>query len=326
MFYWKIPSVMNSLLLKNIFLARFFDLKVEELFRKGVIQKWSLSHIGQEAGPTALCTLLEKEDVLIPPYRGYAHVISKGLPLASLASEVLGRSFGPARGIGTRGNFISPDLGIYAGSVMLGSNFGVAVGMALALKKQGGRNMVTIFFGDGAATRPTFLSAVNLSVIWDLPILWVCENNQYSASTHDSETARTPLSHRVSAFGLRSHVIDGNDLYAVYRRGKRIIDRMRLQRKPEFIELATFRIAEHDFTFIPGNDYQDQRERERWLGRDPLRVLLGRKGNIFSMPKMHQAAIVVISETAEKEVGAAFDTALMHLPMTKEELLSSYEE
>src|SRR3989344_7950698 len=98
-----IPRKECEMLLRNIFRARLFDDKVQELCQKGIIKNAGLSHRGQEAGPTALCALLKKNDILIPPYRGYAHTISKGLPLKDIAAEILGKKTGPTKGIGNRG-------------------------------------------------------------------------------------------------------------------------------------------------------------------------------------------------------------------------------
>lgn len=307
----------------NLLTARFFENKAILLFTQGKIKKWCLSGIGQEAGPTVISTLLHADDWIIPPYRGYAHVISKGLPLESLAAELLGKTAGPVGGRGNPGNYISPEIGIFANSDILGNNFPTAVGMAYAKKYLKDTGIIVSYFGDGTATRSVLYGSLNLSVIWNLPILWVCENNQYSVSTKVSQMTKTSFAAKAKGFGLRSEEVDGNDITLIIPKVHKLIEYVRNTKKPAFLELLTYRVASHDLVVATSNWYQNPAEQERWRNRDPLLMAKSKllSLHIFSKPELEE-----LQKTAKQEVDESFRKASKLQNVTKEKLLNQVYE
>jgi pyruvate dehydrogenase E1 component alpha subunit len=289
---------------RTMLTARFFDAQIVTRARNGKLPKWAASGIGQEAGPAVISSFLSSEDWVLPPYRGYAHVIGKGLPLSLLAAEALGDATGPVEGRGNPGNYISPDLGLYANSDILGNNFPTATGMAYAKKYLAQSGIVVSYFGDGTATRSILYGSLNLAALWQLPVLWVCENNQYSVSTHVNQMTVTSFSEKARGFGIRSWHVDGNDIAQLLPVVEQAISYMRRSRKPAFIELASYRVSPHDFFTAQSSWYQDPAEKSHWLGRDPLHIASQRllRDRIYTAEEL-----IGMQRDAERSVEEAFD-------------------
>jgi len=308
---------------KNMLRSRFCEEEIIFLRQEGKVKKFCVSGIGQEAGPAVIATLLEKKDWIIPPYRGYAHVIGKGLPLRILAAEVMGKTAGSIQGRGNLGNFTSPEIGIYPNSDVLGNNFPTAVGMGFAMEYKRLDGIVVVFFGDGAATRSILYGSLNLAALWRLPILWVCENNQYSISTHVSKITATPFYKKAGAFGMTAEAVDGNDITVILPAILRLISHIRQTRKPVFLELKTFRMASHDEVYTKSNWYQDQKERRYWLSRDPL-VLAEESVKKFNIATHEE--IVSFKKNVKEEIDEAFRWAAKQTDLSPEKFLrESYE-
>lgn len=244
------------------------DLKQQNISRG---EKRVFFGIGQEAGPIAICDLLAEKDYLIPSYRGCAHVIGKGMSPAKVMSELMARSDGPLCGTGNPGNFSEPALGIYPNSDTLGNNLGTAVGMGLGAQAKNDKRIVAVFFGDGAATRSPFYGALNLSALWDLPILWVCENNQFSLATSYDRMSKTSVAEKAKSFGMHVEQIDGNDMLDIFGKTSRVIEHIRATGHPAFIELVTYRVIEP--SDADSYWYKDEEIIQAWKERDPLQML-----------------------------------------------------
>mgnify|MGYP001606353768 CR=1 FL=1 len=293
-------------IIKTLLAARYMESKVAALYGQRKIRKWGLGGLGQEAGPSVICSLLETKDWLIPPYRGLAHVIGKGLPLKIIAAEILGKKCGPVFGRGNPGNFTMPELGIFPNSDILGNNFSTAVGMGLSSRYKEEQRIISVFFGDGTATRSVLYGALNLSALWRLPIFWVCENNKYSVSTPVSGMTVTSFHEKARAFGVCSEKVDGNDIGEIVPCAERLMDYVRNEQKPAFLELDTYRIAPHDFIVLNDFSYQDKGERDRWAARDPLDILSGHIRRLRLVPDID---IRNLSLKIAKEVDEAFTWA-----------------
>jgi TPP-dependent pyruvate/acetoin dehydrogenase alpha subunit len=292
---------------RTLLAARLVDDRLGELFKKRHVGRQLFSGAGQEAGPAVVSSFLRQTDWIIPPYRGYVHVLGKGLSLTTLFSELLGRTTGSVEGRGNPGNFISPELGIYANSDILGNNFPTAVGMAYAKRYQNSDGIVVSYFGDGTATRSVLYGSLNLSVVWKLPILWVCENNGYSVTTSTEKMSFTPFAEKAAGFGMKAITVDGNDITALVPVVKDLIDHVRATGTPAFLELKTFRMSVHDATST-SVEYQDATERALWLARDPV-VLAERRLKQFGLLSSHQLAKV--KQEVNHEIDAAIEAALI---------------
>lgn len=313
-------------LYKKILLARNIESRVEEEYEKirkaGNEVRFLVYATGQEAGPVAVCDLLKKEDYLIPAYRGVAAVVGKGMAPMKIIAEVLSRSGGPLKGISNAGSFTEPSPGIFPNSDILGNNFGTAVGMGLAIAGQSNGHIVTIFFGDGASTRSTFYGALNLSALWDLPIFWVCENNKYSLATRYDSSSRTGIAEKARAFGIRSEVIDGNNAVKIFLKAEELINYVRKERKPAFLELDTYRIARGSFVEDTVR-YIDEKERRAWMARDS--ILLFKKtilqSGLFSNCELDEVENEV-EKVLEKEMAAALETP----PLSVNEIRALFQQ
>lgn len=298
--------------------TRLVDLTLLRLHEKGEVRKRLFNGFGQEAGAVAITALLKEEDYLIPSYRGFAHVIGRGVTPKEVFSEMLSKRTGALFGQGNPGTFTDQARRIYPNSDFLGSNFPVAVGMGLAAKKKGAGETVIIFFGDGASTRSVLFGSLNLSVIWNLPILWVCENNGYSLSTRYDAVSRTSVAEKARGFGIRSFSLDGNDALGIWRCAKRLIADMRKYPTPVFLELNTFRLT--GFEATDSDWYRDREEISRWKRKDPLPRLEAAVRLFVSLAEINE-----IKHNVQREVEEAAFGARRAPELTEQEVVRLFE-
>ncbi len=202
--------------LKTIIKVRILEKKLIPLFRQGEVKRMIYSDYGQEGGVAVITHFLEKKDVLMPHYRGFTAAIGKGMNTKGMVGEMVAKKTGTVAGYGGAGNFFSTEDNIYSAPAILGQGFSVVIGMGLATRFRNDGSIVVMFFGDGTTTRGNFYSALNLAVLWSLPILFVCINNQYSVTTRFTDTSMTPLIEKVRSFGMPSVSLDGNDVVALF--------------------------------------------------------------------------------------------------------------
>ena len=283
--------------------ARTLDLELQKLWRNKMISRSLLSGIGGEAGPAVITSLMHTEDILIPHYRGYAYMVGKGLSLEKIVAEMLGKVTGTNKGIGGYGKFTDLELNIYAHSEVAGSDFV----MAFAIKMRREDKVVVVFLGDGTTTRTTFFSTLNLAALWKVPVLFVCENNQYSISQLFSESSITSLKEKVNASGVYYNEIDGNDPLLIYPVAKSLLAYVRKQSSPAFLELSTYRVTGHNLA--DRGTYQDNAEKKKWEKRDPIRIFsetlirfrIGTKQDLSAITKRAEIHVNVALNKAQND-------------------------
>lgn len=275
--------------------------------------------IGQEAGPVAVAALLQKEDYLIPAYRGIAHVIAKGMPSQRVMAELLGRSAGPLRGLGNPGSFTDIEWGIFPNTDTLGTNFAVALGMGQGALHKNDDRIVCTFFGDGASTRSPLYGSLNASAIWHLPVLWVCENNRYSLATRYEATSETSVVEKARAFGLRAMNVYGNSIGKILPIAADLIDYVRAEKKPALLELETYRI-------VPASEadpyaYKNEKEWNAWKAQDPLKIFSEAlaASRVFSPKELEE-----IRERVEREARRINGAALREPVLEEREIRAAY--
>ena len=256
-------------LYRQMFLIRQFELKVNELFLKGYIPGTiHLSH-GQEAVPVGVCAHLRQDDYVIPTHRGHGHALAKGMAPESLFAELFARKTGCCQGKGGSLHIGDMSRGIAPGNPVVGSSVPVAAGMALAFRKMGTDQVAVSFFGDGAVNTGPLHEGINLAAIWKLPVLFVCENNQYAISTHvEKITMLDKLVDRAAAYGIPGVRVDGNDVTEVYQSAGEAIHRARVGEGPTFLECMTYRQGGHKRDDAAA--YRPEEEVKHWLELDPL--------------------------------------------------------
>ncbi|HCZ15697.1 MAG TPA: dehydrogenase [Candidatus Accumulibacter sp.] len=227
--------------------------------------------VGQEAAGVGVVSALGGDDLILTNHRSAAHLLARGADPDRLLAEVMGRSGGYCRGKSGSLHISVRELGVVLTSTIVGGELSLATGVALSQKMLGRPGIVTCFFGDGAACEGVFHESLNLAAVWELPILYVCENNQWQAFVHRRETMRSEhIADRAAPYGIDSATVDGNDVVAVQRAASEAAERVRGSSRPFLLETWTYRSRGH---FEPDDQaYVDPAEHAAWLTRDPIEI------------------------------------------------------
>jgi TPP-dependent pyruvate/acetoin dehydrogenase alpha subunit len=226
---------------------RRFEETAEELYKRGIVVGLLHLYLGEEAVATGVCLALRDDDYITSTHRGHGHLIAKGGDVNRLLAELCGRVTGYCRGKGGSMHAADLSLGILGANGIVGGGFGIATGAALSAKKRNSGQVSVCFFGDGAANQGIFMEVLNMAALWKLPVVYVCENNNFGEYTrYDEATVSSqPIGDRAAAFGLPTSRVDGNDVLAVYEAAREAVDRARGGGGPSFIEARTYRLSGH---------------------------------------------------------------------------------
>jgi TPP-dependent pyruvate/acetoin dehydrogenase alpha subunit len=248
-------------------LIRRFEQEIHRLFLKGEVHGTTHLSAGQEAVPVGVCSALELDDYVAGTYRGHGHALAKGTDPEALAAEMLGRRTGVCGGRAGSMNVIDIEHGLVGCFGIVGGSIAAATGAAVSAQRQG--RVAVAFFGDGASNQGYFHECLNWAQVFDLPVVYVCENNYYGEFTPmASVTAGGEIGIRATSFGMQSQVVDGNDLWAVREAAVEAVSRARGGAGPTLLECQTYRHYGHSKS-DPAK-YRPPDEVERWLARDPL--------------------------------------------------------
>jgi TPP-dependent pyruvate/acetoin dehydrogenase alpha subunit len=250
--------------------ARLFERRAQDLFLEGLVKGTSHLGLGQEAVAAGFAAALGPEDLVFCTYRGHVHTLLRGAPMAGLMSELLGRSTGVCGGKGGSMHLTDVEHGAMGSYAIVGAHMPIAAGAAWAALERGTGQVVVCFFGDGTTNIGSFHEALNLAVVWRLPVVFVCENNLYMEYTPiASVTAvENPAADRASAYGLERLLVDGNDPDQVHDLAVRVIDRARRGDGPSLVEAKTYRHGGH--SRADPAKYRPDEEVKAWLARDPI--------------------------------------------------------
>jgi TPP-dependent pyruvate/acetoin dehydrogenase alpha subunit len=266
-------------------------------------QPMTCTSVGQEACAAGVIAALEPRDRVLTNHRSAGHLLARGASPARMIAEVLGRSDGYCKGKSGSLHISVKELGVVLTSTIAGGELSMVTGVALSQKLGYGEpgGIVATFFGDGAACEGAFHESLNLAATWDLPILYVCENNQWQAYVHRRETMRAEhLSSWAQKFDMPAVVVDGNDVEAVHSAALEAVMHIRRTGRPYFIELQTYRQRGH---CEPDDQaYVDARELEDWKKRDPIRCMSERLLRVGAITTDELAAM---RDHAEQEIEAA---------------------
>jgi TPP-dependent pyruvate/acetoin dehydrogenase alpha subunit len=281
---------------------REFEDGVKYLFLEGTMPGTIHQCQGQEATAVGVCSALRVDDFITSTFRGHGHALAKGLTVQELLDELFGAKTGCCQGKGGSMHVGNMSKGMIPGIAIVGGGIPVAAGMALAFRMQGTERVVACFFGDGAVSEGAFHEGLNMAAIWRLPVVFVCENNQYGASTHISRVmCDTHIARRVTSYGIRSEQLDGNDVLAVHAAASQAVADCRAGCGPVFLELLTYRITGHSRR--DPCHYQPQAERTAWAASDPIKRL----GDVLERQGLADAAALSAIRT---RVVAAFQQAV----------------
>jgi pyruvate dehydrogenase E1 component alpha subunit len=259
-------------MLRMMLRIRQFDQRALELYREGVMRGTTHPYIGMEAVAVGACAALRPGDRITSTHRGHGHCLAKGGDPRLMMAELLGRASGYCKGKGGSMHIADVDAGILGANGIVGGGIGLATGAALASKLAGRDDVAVCFFGDGALNQGIFHEAANMAAIWRLPVIYICENNQYAMSARaDRFTSVPDPSVRAGAYGFPGLSCDGMDALAVYRTIGGAVARARAGEGPSLVVCVTYRYLGHHVG-DPLN-YRDKAEVEAWRAQDPIERL-----------------------------------------------------
>lgn len=282
---------------------RLFEEKVNFLFLEGVMPGTIHQCTGQEAAATGVCFALEEDDVIAGNHRSHGHSLAKGMSSYSCMAELLGREDGCCRGKGGSMHFADASKGVFPATAVIGESILLATGAGLAFRLRGEKRVAAAFFGDGGSNIGSFHEGVNMGAVWSLPVLYVCENNQYAASTTWRELIPVErISDRAASYAIPGETVDGMDAVAVYAAAKRAVDRARAGEGPTLLEVVTYRYGGHSRTDPAA--YRSREEVKAWKARDPIKKL---GGQMVAAGLSDQAGLDSIRDRVEKEIEDAYE-------------------
>ena len=256
-------------LYRRMVLIREFEERVKFLFLEGIMPGTIHQCQGQEASAVGVCSALNPDDVITSTHRPDGHCIAKGLDVASMMAELFGKVTGCCKGKGGSMHMGDLSKGIVPAVAIVGGGLPIATGIALSFKMRGQKRVAAAFMGDGATNEGTFHESLNMASVWDLPALFVVENNLYAASTSVKLSMKVKhVSERACAYGIPGVTVDGNDVLAVYEAAREAVERARAGKGPTLLELLTYRITGHSRR-DPGL-YQPEEERKQAVANEPI--------------------------------------------------------
>jgi acetoin:2,6-dichlorophenolindophenol oxidoreductase subunit alpha len=230
-------------------------------------------YIGQEGIAPAVCAQLRETDMITSTHRGHGHFLAKGGDPKAMMAEIYGKRTGICQGMGGSMHVADFSKGILGANGIVGGGFAIATGAAFAAKLSGDGRIAVTFFGDGAANQGVFMECLNISSLWKLPVVFVCEHNQFSEFTPAATVTSGQIADRARAFKIPSAVIDGNDAIAVWKAAAEAVNHCRSGAGPAFIEAHTYRIQGHleaEDLMLGGGKYREKQEIDDWRKRDPI--------------------------------------------------------
>jgi TPP-dependent pyruvate/acetoin dehydrogenase alpha subunit len=262
---------MKSLLTsyRNMLTIRFFELEIEKLFSKGMVQGTTHCSTGQEAVAVGVCRVLKKRDYITSTHRGHGHFLACGGDPRKMMAELFGKSTGYSRGRGGSQFMADFRLGYLGANGITGGSIPVATGAALSAKLNKEDRVTVCFLGDGASNQGTFHESLNMASIWQLPIVYVCENNMFGMSTHMSESMSVEhVAQRAASYDMATDIVEGNDIEAVTNATEEAIAHAKKE-GPYLLECKTYRHCGHS----RGDPqvYKCPDEEKLWLDRDPIK-------------------------------------------------------
>ena len=249
---------------------RRFDERTVELFNQGLVKGTAHSYVGEEAVAAGACAALREDDYIVGTHRGHGHCIAKGAQVDRMMAELMGRQDGYCRGLGGSMHIAALDLNILGCNGIVAAGLPIGTGAALAARLTRSDRVVVAFFGDGASSQGVVHESLNLAAVWKLPIVFLCENNQYALSTSSKRTiAGESIAGRAAAYAIPGVRVDGNDVLAVYEAVKTAVARARAGEGPTLVEALTYRWGGHSMRAnLP--DYRTRDEEREWMERDPI--------------------------------------------------------
>ncbi len=252
---------------------RLFEEQVWDVYTRGLMPGLAHLYIGEEAVAVGTCTALRDDDYITSTHRGHGHCLAKGGQLDRMMAEIMGKEAGYCRGKGGSMHIADMSVGILGANGIVGGGFGIATGAALSSKLRNSDQVSVCFFGDGASNQGIMLETVNMAAAWDLPAIYICENNQYGEHTpYQAVTGVEDIADRAKGLGLEGVIVDGSDVLAMFDSVNQAVDKARTGGGPTLIEAKTYRFHGHHVG--DAQTYRTRDEAEWWrTNKDPIKLL-----------------------------------------------------
>ncbi|HTJ27588.1 MAG TPA: pyruvate dehydrogenase (acetyl-transferring) E1 component subunit alpha [Candidatus Limnocylindria bacterium] len=284
-------------LLRTMLLIRRIEERCAQAYSEEKIRGFVHLYIGEEAVATGVIEALTPDDTIVSTYREHGHALARGISPDAVMAEMYGKQEGCSRGRGGSMHLFDAKTRFYGGNAIVGGGLPLAVGFALAETLRGGTRLTCCFFGEGAVAEGEFHESMNLAALWKLPVLFLCENNLYAMGTRiDLSEAVTDLRARAAAYGVAAASVDGMDVEAVEAAATRAADTIRAERRPYFLECATYRFRAH--SMYDPELYRTKAEVAEWKRRDPIPALAARLHE--EDPTADEAVAALEREVAER--------------------------
>ncbi len=288
--------------LRQMLLIRRFEEKSAELYTAEKIRGFLHLYIGEEAVAVGVMGALTADDAVVATYREHGQALARGMNAGAIMAEMYGKVEGCCRGRGGSMHLFDADRRFYGGNAIVAGGLPLAVGLALADRMQGRANVTACFFGDGAVAEGDFHEALNLAALWQLPVLFVCENNLYAMGTALRYTQSSQdIAAKGEAYSMAAAAVDGMDVQAVEAATKEAVDRIRAGEGPFLLECRTYRFRPH--SMFDSELYRTKDEVAEWRERDPIELLAGRMTAAGLLDEAGRAAL-------EREVTAEVEAAV----------------
>ena len=259
-------------LYRQMLLIRRTEEQLAKSYQNGLIPGACHTYVGEEAVATGVCAHLRPEDSVFSTHRGHGHALAKGVPMREVIAELFGKATGCSRGRGGSMHLFAPEVGLLGTSGIVGPSILMAAGAGYTFRLFQTDRVSVAFFGDGAVNNGAFHEGVNLAAIWQLPVLFVCENNMYATEVPFVTVARNPnVAERGSAYGLPGVAVDGNDVLAVYEAAGEAVRRARAGEGPTLLECKTYRTRGHAEGMRDAG-YRTAEEVNAWKERCPIEL------------------------------------------------------
>jgi len=281
---------------------RQFEDTVHFMFLEGKLPGTVHLYQGEEAVAAGVCANLTREDVVLSTHRADGHALAKGVSMKACFAEFFGKTTGCCAGKGGAMHLGDMSVGMLPAIAIVAGGVPIAAGCALSFKFRKKNNVAVSFFGEGATNEGVWHESLNMAAVWNLPVIFVCENNLYGASTHATKVMKIKdVAERAAAYGMPGVVVDGNDVIAVYRAAAEAVTRARSGNGPTLLECKTYRRGGHSRG--DSNRYRDKEEEKAWLARDPV---------VIARNKLKETGILTDPEIKriDEEVKAQIDEAI----------------
>jgi pyruvate dehydrogenase E1 component alpha subunit len=288
-------------LYRQMLRIRRFEEKCAELYSAGNIRGFLHLYIGEEAVAVGAMQALTPDDAVVATYREHGHALARGIAAGPLMAEMYGKQEGCSRGRGGSMHVFDRPTHFYGGNAIVGGGLPLAVGLALADRMQNRPRVTACFFGDGATAEGEFHESLNLAALWQLPVIFLCENNLYAMGTRlDRAQSEIDLTVKAEGYAMRALAVDGMDVLAVEAATRHAVEHVRHGDGPAFVEFRTYRYRAH--SMFDAELYRDKSEVELWKTRDPIEMLVGR---IRRWKLADDAGLAAIEAAVAEEVASA---------------------